>query len=188
MKFGRTLTISTYAPWKDKYLDYDKIKKLLREDETSPQGRGGESAWTEKDEENFVYELATVQLDKVYQHQVETANTLRDRTTACEQELQRTTDGSEVSEDDKKKIAEKTLKELDAISKEITELKKFSRVNYTGFLKAAKKHDRRRGQKYRVRPLLQVRLAQTPFNSEDYQPLIYQPIYHVYMGSSSLGR
>ena len=175
MRFGKTLSSSIYPPWKAKYLDYDKIKKLLREDETSPQGRrGADSAWTEKDEESFVHELATVQLDKVHQHQVDTANALRDRTTACEQDLQRTTDGSESDEESKKKIAQDSLKELDAITKEITELKKFSRVNYTGFLKAAKKHDRRRGQRYRVRPLLQVRLAQTPFNSEDYQPLLYR--------------
>ena len=175
MRFGKTLSTSVYPPWKDKYLEYNKIKKLLREDETSPQGRaGGETEWTEKDEENFVHELATVQLDKVSQHQIDTAMALRDRTTACEQKLQQTTDGSNPSQADKKKIAEDTMKELDAISKEITELKKFSRVNYTGFLKAAKKHDRRRGQKYRVRPLLQVRLAQTPFNSEDYQPLLYR--------------
>ena len=174
MRFGKTLSTSIYPPWKSQYLDYNKIKKLLREDDTSPDRRGGGvSSWTEKDEEEFVHELANVQLDKVHQHQVNTASALTDRTTACEQNLQRTTDGSN-DEAGKKKVAEDTLKELNAITKEITELKKFSRVNYTGFLKAAKKHDRRRGQKYRVRPLLQVRLAQTPFNSEDYQPLLYR--------------
>lgn len=175
MRFGKQLSDSIYPPWKDKYLDYGKIKKLLREEETSPEGRGGgESSWTEKDEETFVHELATVQLDKVHHHQVDTARALTDRTTASEHNLQRTTDGSVTDEEEKKKIAQETIKELDAISKEITELRKFSRVNYTGFLKAAKKHDRRRGQKYRVRPLLQVRLAQTPFNSEDYQPLLFR--------------
>ena len=175
MRFGKTLSTSVYPPWRDKYLDYDRIKKLLREDETSPQGRGGgESVWTEKDEENFVHELVTVQLEKVHQHQTDTANALKERTSSCEQNLERTTDGSEADQDGKKRVAQNTLRELDAISKEITELRKFSRVNYTGFLKAAKKHDRRRGQKYRVRPLLQVRLAQTPFNSEDYEPLLYR--------------
>jgi SPX domain protein involved in polyphosphate accumulation len=175
MRFGKQLSDSIYPPWKDKYLDYSKIKKLLREEETSPQGRGGgESTWTEKDEESFVHELATVQLEKVHKHQLDTANALRDRTTAAEQSLQRTTDGSITDEEEKKRVAQDTIKELDNISKETTELRKFSRVNYTGFLKAAKKHDRRRGQKYRVRPLLQVRLAQTPFNSEDYQPLLFR--------------
>lgn len=176
MRFSQTLSSSVYPPWKDKYIEYDKLKKLLREDEASPQGRvAGDGNWTEQDEENFVNELTNVQLEKVHQHQVETFNALRDRTTACEAKLQPTADGTQASSDEtKKEIAEETLKELDSISKEITELKKFSRVNYTGFLKAAKKHDRKRGKKYRVRPILQVRMSQTPFNNEDYSPLLYR--------------
>lgn len=175
MRFGKTLSTSVYPPWKDKYIDYNKLKKLLREDESSPQGRGDDSNWTESDEENFVNELTNTQLEKVYQHQLDTFNALRDRTSACEASLQPTTGESKTTDDEeKKKIAGQTLKELDSISKEITELKKYSRVNYTGFLKAAKKHDRKRGRKYRVRPILQVRMAQTPFNSEDYSPLLYR--------------
>ena len=41
-------------------------------------------------------------------------------------------------------------------------------------LKAAKKHDRKRGHAYRVRPLMQVRLAELPFNKEDYSPLLFR--------------
>lgn len=176
MRFGKTLSSSIYPPWKDKYIDYAKLKKLLREDESSPQGRGAEDTnWTEQDEENFVNELTNIQLEKVYQHQIDTFNSLRDRTSACEAKLQPTAGDADTANDEKKKkIAEETMEELDSISKEITELKKFSRVNYTGFLKAAKKHDRKRGRKYRVRPILQVRMAQTPFNSEDYSPLLYR--------------
>ncbi|RMZ91718.1 hypothetical protein DV736_g1040, partial [Chaetothyriales sp. CBS 134916] len=175
MRFGKILANSIYPPWKDKYIEYEKLKKLLREEETSPQGRGGsDGSWTEKDEETFVHELITVQLDKVHHHQVDTANELRDRTSACEGNLQKTVGPVGENSEQKKQIASDTLKELDAISNEINELRKFSRVNYTGFLKAAKKHDRRRGQRFRVRPMLQVRLSQTPFNSEDYEPLLFR--------------
>ncbi|RMZ78250.1 hypothetical protein DV737_g3991, partial [Chaetothyriales sp. CBS 132003] len=175
MRFGKTLANSIYPAWKDKYIEYEKLKKLLREEETSPQGRGGsDGSWTEKDEETFVHELIHVQLDKVHKHQVDTANELRDRTSACEGNLQKTVGPVGEDEEQKKQIASDTLKELDAISNEINELRKFSRVNYTGFLKAAKKHDRRRGQRFRVRPMLQVRLSQTPFNSEDYEPLLFR--------------
>lgn len=176
MRFGKVLSTSIYPPWKDKYLEYDKLKKLLREDEASPQGRGAEdSSWTEEDEENFVNELTNIQLEKVHQHQLDAFISLRDRTAACEAKLQPTADETQKpSEEEQKKIAQETLNELDSISKEITELKKFSRVNYTGFLKAAKKHDRKRGKKYRVRPILQVRMSQTPFNTEDYSPLLYR--------------
>ncbi|KIW12191.1 hypothetical protein PV08_09467 [Exophiala spinifera] len=178
MRFGQTLSNSIYPPWRDKYLEYDKIKKLLREDEASPQGRartGRGQSWTEQDEENFVHELTEVQLEKVNQHQVNTFNSIRDRAAACEAKVPSSDeeDGGK-SDEELKTVAKDMLKELDAISKELNELRKFSRINYTGFLKAAKKHDRKRGLKYRVRPLLQVRLAQTPFNSEDYSPLLYR--------------
>ncbi|KIW99343.1 uncharacterized protein Z518_11331 [Rhinocladiella mackenziei CBS 650.93] len=175
MRFGKTLSDSIYPPWKDKYLEYDKIKKLLREDETSPQGRGGEGSWTEQDEENFVHELTVVQLEKVNQHQIDTFNAIRDRAAACEAKLPTPEkDDSGRTEEEWKAVAQDTLEELDSISKELNELKKFSRINYTGFLKAAKKHDRKRGLKYRVRPILQVRLSQTPFNQEDYSPLLFR--------------
>ena len=79
-----------------------------------------------------------------------------------------------LSKEEKDKTLNSVLSRLDKISKETNELEKYSRINYTGFLKAAKKHDRRRGQSYRVGPLLRVRLAALPFNSEDYSPLLYR--------------
>lgn len=175
MRFGRTLRAQIYPPWKDEYIDYTKLKALLREDEASPQGEETRE-WTEKDEEDFVQELINVQLDKVNQFQVETYKSLRDRTSECEAKLQpvavSANDGQK--REDGKAIAGEILKELDNISKEVSELEKYARLNFTGFLKAAKKHDRKRGNKYRVRPILQVRLSQLPFNSEDYSPLLYR--------------
>jgi SPX domain protein involved in polyphosphate accumulation len=175
MRFGKTLSDSIYPPWKDQYLEYDKIKKLLREDETSPQGRGGEGNWTERDEENFVHELTVIQLEKVNQHQTDTFNSIRERAAALEAklpDLEKEDNGK--TEEQWKAVAKDMLKELDGVSKELNELRKFSRINYTGFLKAAKKHDRKRGLKYHVRPILQVRLSQMPFNQEDYSPLLYR--------------
>jgi SPX domain protein involved in polyphosphate accumulation len=175
MRFGKTLRTQIYPPWKGKYIDYGKLKTLLREDETTPEGEDGRE-WTEQDEEDFVQELINVQLDKVNQFQVDTYKSLRDRTSECEVKLEpvavSANDGQEPK--DAKAIAEEILKELDGISKEVSELEKYSRLNFTGFLKAAKKHDRKRGTKYRVRPILQVRLSQLPFNSEDYSPLLYR--------------
>ena len=175
MRFGRTLRAQIYPPWKDKYIDYGKLKTLLREDEATTPGDDGRE-WTEQDEEAFVQELINVQLDKVNQFHVETYKSLRDRTSECEAELEpvaaSANDGRK--SEDSKAIAEQTLKKLDSISKEVSELEKYARLNFTGFLKAAKKHDRKRGTKYRVRPILQVRLSQLPFNSEDYSPLLYR--------------
>lgn len=182
MRFGRTLQTHAYAPWRGQYIDYDKLKQLLREG-GSDQGidHDDDDVWTEQDESAFVEELVNVQLEKVAAFQKDTSQKLRDRTAECEKKLEPLGDGkgsangeSQLSDEEKKKRLNEVLKELDEITKETNELERYSRVNYTGFLKAAKKHDRRRGHNYRVRPLLQVRLAALPFNQEDYSPLLYR--------------
>lgn len=165
-----------YTPWKQHYIDYNKLKELLKEHD----GEQSDDAvqWTEEDEEAFVKELLNVQLDKVNAFQVETYKTLRERTSECEANLEplvvKGDRPTTKSEQEAKSIAEKGLAALDSISKDINRLERFSRINFTGFLKAAKKHDRKRGAQYKVRPLLQVRLSQLPFNSEDYSPLLYR--------------
>ncbi len=182
MHFSKTLKNSIYEPWKSNYIDYAKLKQLLRED--GPQEE--EKKWTEDDEGKFVEELVNVQLEKVNAFQVETYKGLRERTSECESRLEKVTEaekqdqqasdeGEEKDEKDQESL-QKVLKELDDITEEVNELEKYSRINYTGFLKAAKKHDRKRGSSYKVRPLLQVRLAALPFNSEDYSPLLYRSV------------
>ncbi|PYI19815.1 SPX domain protein [Aspergillus violaceofuscus CBS 115571] len=179
MRFGKTLRKSIYPPWSGKYIDYHKLKVLLREHDVIGNDSDSDNApWTEQDEEAFVQELLNVQLDKVNAFQVETLKQLRERTADCESKLRELTDAAqdeaatEMDDAEKKRIASGVLQELDSITREVSELEKYSRINFTGFLKAAKKHDRKRGARYRVKPLLQVRLSQLPFNSEDYSPLV----------------
>ncbi|KAJ5792243.1 uncharacterized protein N7503_008221 [Penicillium pulvis] len=180
MRFGKTLKNTVYSPWKGKYIDYNKLKALLREnDVTGDASDSDDSLWTEQDEEAFVQELLNVQLDKVNAFQSETSQQLRERTSACEAKLRPLAPSGEqeavvLEQQEKRKMATEILQELDGITKEVSELEKYSRINFTGFLKAAKKHDRKRGARYRVKPLLQVRLSQLPFNSEDYSPLVHR--------------
>ncbi len=194
MRFGRTLEKSIYKPWRENYIDYKGLKKLLRENDVSDTesiaGQDDEGKkWTDQDEGTFVEELINVQLEKVNQFQVDTYKQLRDRTSKCEARLEAIFSKSEdkdrgekqekgekqnLEKEDKQSVLKEVLEELDNITKETNELEKYSRINFTGFLKAAKKHDRKRGSNYRVRPLLQVRLAALPFNSEDYSPLLYR--------------
>ncbi|TKA24020.1 hypothetical protein B0A50_06911 [Salinomyces thailandicus] len=217
MRFGRILQISTYTPWRGNYIDYAKLKKLLRDDESAPSSPTTEISdqWTDEDEGKFVDELVNVQLEKVHTFHKDTHEKLRDRTARCEAKLdtiavsehgvpegkdqaqnggavESKEDGAGLmtpagedesngngkkampSEEEKQKVLKQVLSELDHITKETNELEKYSRINYTGFLKAAKKHDRKRGASYRVRPLLQVRLAALSFNKEDYSPLLYR--------------
>ncbi|KAL8779041.1 MAG: hypothetical protein Q9194_001650 [Teloschistes cf. exilis] len=172
MRFGRTLQSSIYEPWKSKYIDYPKLKRLLNEGD-SPNGRDSARSkekapdWTEEDEGAFVDELVNIQLEKVNAFHDETHRSLRDRTTDCESKLQELADSDKQEASKEDQGAEKAeakgeedlpgmLQKLDGITEEINELEKYSRINYTGFLKAAKKHDRVRGSQYRVRPLLQA--------------------------------
>lgn len=191
MHFERSLERATYGPWKDKYIDYQKLKDLLR-DTGSDAGSvppDDDDKWTEEDESAFVEELVNVQLEKIHAFQNDTLQKLRDQTSACETKLDtliesssngkaaagnaESASGMRVVKGGEQGLQD-VLKELDSVTKEMNELEKYSRINYTGFLKAAKKHDRKRGLSYRVTPLMQVRLQALPFNKEDYSPLLYR--------------
>ncbi|KAJ6260394.1 Vacuolar transporter chaperone [Drechslerella dactyloides] len=180
MKFGETLKKSLKEEWKDNYIDYSKLKKLLREKESEP------TQWTEQDESSFVEELVNVQIEKVNTFHGKLAGELKERVNACEAKLEHLLQPAEgpeggsgaapsaataVDEETKQLLASVT-QELDNISKEISDLYKFSRLNFTACLKAAKKHDRLK--QYKIRPLVQVRLSSLPFSSEDYSPLLYR--------------
>jgi SPX domain protein involved in polyphosphate accumulation len=187
MRFGQTLLASIYAPWREHYIDYNKLKQLLREvsdSDDSGASAAAEEEWTDADESRFVDELINVQLEKVHRFQREMNAQLLERTGRCEVRLEGLVNG-QGNEAERKRVLEETLKELDAIARDVNELERFSRINFTGFLKAAKKHDRRsRGRAAdrkgkgtagpKVKPLLQVRLSHLEFNKEDYSPLLYR--------------
>jgi SPX domain protein involved in polyphosphate accumulation len=52
MRFGRTLEKSIYQPWRDNYIDYAKLKKLLREDDSASNSPNRQTSdrWTEDGE------------------------------------------------------------------------------------------------------------------------------------------
>jgi SPX domain protein involved in polyphosphate accumulation len=202
MKFGTTLRKSVYAPWKDKYVDYDKLKKLLKDNED-------DESWTDDDEEAFVNELANVQLEKVHTFIQEISQKLRDRTSACEKKLEplaigiqsedkedgedegkkgdkgdkgeglfgQASDASkttDLSKADREKLLKDVLRELDSITKETKELEGFSRLNFTAVIKATKKHDKIRGVSYKLRPFIDARITKRPLHTEDASPLLYR--------------
>lgn len=203
MKFGSTLRKSVYPPWKAQYIDYDKLKKLLKDNED-------DNNWTAEDESAFVDELANVQLEKVHNFIIEISQKLRDRTTACEKKLEplavglktddkegkeNQKDGSntgdellsggvknveaskeqpELSQEEREKLLKEVLDELDKVTKEVKELEGFSRINFTGIIKATKKHDKLRGKSYKLRPFIDARIARHPLHTEDASPLLYR--------------
>ncbi|KAI1760885.1 SPX-domain-containing protein [Hypoxylon sp. FL1150] len=163
MRFGKTLRESIYPPWKDQYIDYSKLKSMLREDMREDE----DVPWTEDDENRFCDEIFNVQLEKVAQFQDKTVNSLKEKAETAFEKLKDMAPSDEKPKSDITTARLKELKgELDAITNEVKELKKYSSANYTGFLKIAKKHDRKRGDRYKVRPMMRVNLAERGFNSE----------------------
>ncbi|KAM0298976.1 hypothetical protein HYE67_009421 [Fusarium culmorum] len=175
MRFGRTLRESVYPPWKDKYIEYAKLKSLLREDVADDDNQ----PWTEEDETRFCEEIFNNQLEKVAQFQEQRFNALKERVESSFDKLKELApvESEEDGGPSKGDISATRLRalesELDEITNEVRELKKYSQINYTGFLKIIKKHDRKRGDRYKVRPMMQLSLSQRPFNSETgYSPLL----------------
>ncbi|KAI1506570.1 VTC domain-containing protein [Biscogniauxia marginata] len=170
MRFGKTLRESIYPPWKDHYIDYSKLKSLLREGSKDDE----DVPWTGEDENRFSDEIFNVQLEKVAQFQAKTVASLKERADAAFEKLRDMAPSDDQPKSDITSARLKELKaELDAITNEVKELKRYSSTNYTGFLKIVKKHDRKRGDHYKVRPMMRVSLASHGFNSEQaYSPLL----------------
>ncbi|OAA41400.1 SPX domain-containing protein [Metarhizium rileyi] len=173
MRFGKTLREAVYAPWKDQYIDYNKLKALLHDDKFDDDS----VPWTEDDENRFCDEIFNVQLEKVAHFQQDRVDTLKKLVDAAFEKLKELSptegDKSAARTEEETTKLKGLEKELDDITNEVKELKKYSSINYTGFLKIVKKHDRKRGDRYKVRPMMQLSLSQRPFNSEKgYSPLL----------------
>ncbi|KAK9374059.1 VTC domain-containing protein [Lipomyces chichibuensis] len=173
MLFGVKLANEMYKPWATWYIDYERLKRLLKENDnhsgrSTPKDRRNPVLWTEKDESNFVAAL-DAELEKVYEFESHKYADLKDKLAAIEARIPSDIDDSASAQIDFDSFEE----ELDRTLAEAQELEKFTRLNYTGFFKIVKKHDRLYS-KYSVRPLLQVRLAALPFNSENYSPILYK--------------
>jgi SPX domain protein involved in polyphosphate accumulation len=171
MRFGKTLRESIYPPWKDQYIDYAKLKAMLKEDER----RDEPQTWTQEEEQKFTDEVIHGQLNKVSTFSSKTINSLQAR---VETALDKLKDLTPTQDRAKSDITTGRLKEfraeLDSITDELEELKRYCSINYTGFLKIAKKHDRApEREHFKIRPFVKVNLSNQGFNSEAiYTPLL----------------
>ncbi|KAH6667664.1 vacuolar transporter chaperone 2 [Verticillium dahliae] len=182
MRFGKTLRESVYAPWKDKYIDYAKLKSLLREDKYEDE----DVPWTEEDESRFCDEIFNTQLEKVAEFQEKTVEGLRERVDAAFEKLKDMVpaeDSADRSADDKSKRQALTTpteaatprgsrRALTASPRD-WRAEEVQQLNYTAFLKI-------RGGRYKVRPMMQLSLSRRPFNSEQgYSPAAQQAVHPV---------
>lgn len=172
MLFSLKLQSEIYRPWKQLYIDYDTLKKLLRENIYAD----GQAKWTEKNESDFVQQL-DLELEKVYLFQVSEYKVIDEKITALENVIDQGVELPANSDTNKAFLAsfnyESFQNSLEEALSLAQQLDKFARLNFTGFVKIVKKHDRLHPE-YNVKPLLNVRLNELPFHSEDYLPLLYR--------------
>ncbi|KAI9238527.1 MAG: hypothetical protein BYD32DRAFT_413446 [Podila humilis] len=128
MKFGAHLSESIQPEWSFNYISYDELKNVLKT-------RTDTQHWTETDEGYFV-ELLERELEKVHSFQnVKIGEVQRKLSYYNTQAQEFKRNGAE----------EETWRaleiELYRLIAEIDVLAKYTRLNYTGFLKIVKKHD-----------------------------------------------
>ncbi|GMM31459.1 vacuolar transporter chaperone [Martiniozyma asiatica (nom. inval.)] len=169
MLFGVKLQNEIYPPWKKYYIDYDGLKRLLKENVLS------NSQWNEKDEALFA-ELLDSELEKVYSFQVSKYKELDSEITKLEIESESYLESVEQQKPSDAAFDAKTFQsKLEKLLTLTNELDHFARINFTGFIKIVKKHDRLH-KGYSVKALLNVRMKDLPLNniSEDTSPYLFR--------------
>ncbi|KAF9932082.1 vacuolar transporter chaperone [Linnemannia zychae] len=165
MKFGDHLRQYTQPEWSFNYISYDELKNLLKV-------RTSSGLWNETDEGYFV-EMLERELEKVHSFQNVKIGEIHRKLKYYQMQAQ----------DFKKNGAEEeTWRALEIevyrVIAEIDVLAKYTRLNYTGFLKIVKKHDKQTG--WMLKTIFHVRLNSKPFHKENYDAIIVRlsAIYH----------
>ncbi|KAF9102680.1 vacuolar transporter chaperone [Mortierella sp. GBA35] len=166
MKFGDFLRQSIQPEWSFNYISYDELKSLLKV-------RTASGLWNETDEGYFV-EMLERELEKVHSFQTVKIGEIHRKLKYYNTQAQ----------DYKKNGAEEeTWRALEIevfrVIAEINVLAKYTRLNYTGFLKIVKKHDKQTG--WMLKTIFHVRLNSKAFHKENYDAIIVQlsSIYHI---------
>ncbi|RKP09460.1 SPX-domain-containing protein [Thamnocephalis sphaerospora] len=160
MKFGSQLRDALYPEWRFYYLDYAGLKRQIKD-------RTVARSYKEGDEAYFVEQLEQ-ELDKVFSFQQVKYGEINRRVQALEDRVQK------LSEDPETEMSayEDVEVDINAVLEEVNELARFTRLNYSGFLKIIKKHDKHTG--YVLKPMFMVRLNARPFYRESFDAMMLQ--------------
>ncbi|KAF3935386.1 hypothetical protein ABW20_dc0101491 [Dactylellina cionopaga] len=189
MKFGQHLRTGLIKEFNDYYLDYDGLKTELKQrlyPRNSQYTPSNPKEWTEDDEGGFVAVLEA-ELDKIYTFQKVKASEIVRRIKAAEQEveaviklLERNTrrrasvaagvNDTETESEPNDEEFELLEAELSDVISDVHDLAKYVQMNYTGFQKIVKKHDKQTG--WILRPVFAARLNAKPFFKDNYDAFI----------------
>ncbi|KAK4937105.1 vacuolar transporter chaperone [Elasticomyces elasticus] len=175
MKFGQQLQQSLIKDYYWHYIAYDELKNALKKPFIN--GKSGErEPWTDDDEANFI-QMLEAELDKVYTFQKLKSQEIISRIKASEGEVKHVLErqeqqGASDSETDSDLENDFDLLEQDLsdIIADVHDLAKFTQLNYTGFQKIIKKHDKQ--TELILRPSFATRLKAKPFFQDNYDAFI----------------
>ncbi|KAK4132323.1 SPX-domain-containing protein [Trichocladium antarcticum] len=182
MKFGEQLRSSLIREYQWYYIDYEGLKADLKKRASGAVATptAGDSAarrasktsrreWTEDDESRFIH-LLEAELDKVHTKQQVKAMEISRRITVSEREVRDVVNrlnergpGQDGPSEEEFMLLEEDLSDIIA---DVHDLAKFVQLNYTGFYKIIKKHDKMTG--WHLRPVFDTRLKAKPFYKENY--------------------
>ncbi|PVI07498.1 SPX-domain-containing protein [Periconia macrospinosa] len=164
MRFGQQLKQSLNREWIFNYIDYEGLKHALR----APR------RWDHNTEQSFVEQLEK-ELDKVYTFQQVKAEEIIRRIASSEKEVtecvakldDETTREDDLPSDDDFELLEEDLSDIIA---DVHDLAKFTQLNYTGFQKIVKKHDKVTG--LILKPVFATRLKTKAFYQDNYDAYV----------------
>ncbi|KAL7269114.1 vacuolar transporter chaperone [Rhizina undulata] len=195
MKFGQQLRTSLIRDFQYYYIAYDDLKAEIK-NRLYPPGsdpaRDPPKEWTEEDEKAFVRVLEA-ELDKVFTFQKVKSGEIIRRIKVTQKEVEDVVkmldsrpparreagvggeeggmggagavEGGPTEED-----FELLEEDLSDIIADVHDLAKFTQLNYTGFQKIIKKHDKQTG--WTLRPIFSARLNAKPFFKDNYDAFI----------------
>ncbi|KAF2640421.1 SPX-domain-containing protein [Massarina eburnea CBS 473.64] len=163
MRFGQQLKQSLNRDWSFNYIDYEGLKHALR----APRN------WDHQSEQSFVEQLEK-ELDKVYTFQKVKSEEIIRRIGASEKEvndcvarLDSARNAEDVPSDEDFELLEEDVSDIIA---DVHDLAKFTQLNYTGFQKIIKKHDKVTG--LILKPVFATRLKTKSFYHDNYDAYV----------------
>ncbi|KAL8651726.1 MAG: hypothetical protein Q9210_003092 [Variospora velana] len=190
MIFGQQLRNSLLKEYFYHYISYEDLKAALKtpyENAPTPENpHPKRRPWNEDDEKAFVAKLEG-ELDKVWTFQRVKSGEIVRRIGASEKEVNEvvsrlerrgprrssqvggngTAEEEDVSPEDDFMLLEEDLSDIIA---DVHDLAKFTQLNYTGFQKIIKKHDKQ--TQWHLRPVFAARLKAKPFFQDNYDAFI----------------
>lgn len=171
MKFGDHLRKSLIKSYSFYYINYDELKHQMKK-----SLKDNDYVWNNQLEEEFLNEMEQ-ELDKVWSFTKVKNTEVNRRIKEAEPEVMRVVDQMKAYRANPSQNTPPLEQEFDELEQELLDviadvhdLAKFTRLNYTGFQKIVKKHDKT--TKFKLKPIFAVRLNLKPFYKDNYDNLI----------------